>query len=86
MKKIINGKKYDTKTAKEVCCGRFGNFGCKKVTLYKKANGEYFEYHELDEFGHREWIEPVTETEAKRFAEEQMNAEEYEEFFGEVEE
>lgn len=86
MKKIINGKKYDTDTAQQVCCGFFGNFNCKSVTLYRKDNGEYFEHHELDEFGHREWIEPVTETEAKRFAEEQMDAEEYEEFFGEVEE
>ena len=86
MKKIINGRKYDTKTATEVCCGRYGNFGCKKVTLYQKKNGEFFEHHTLNEFGWHEWIEPVDEKEAKRFAEEQMEGDEYEKFFGEVEE
>ena len=83
MTKIINGKKYDTNTAKFVCKGTFGNFGCKSVTLYQKQNGEFFEYHHLDG---REWIEPVDESEAKRFAEEQMDGDEYEAFFGEVEE
>ena len=68
MKKIINGKKYDTETAQEVCRSYTGNFSCKCVTLYKKRNGEYFEHHELEEFGYREWIVPVTETEAKEFA------------------
>ena len=86
MKKIINGKKYDTNTAQQVCYGHFGNFGCKTVTLYKKTNGEYFEHHEINEFGYREWIEPIDETEAKEFAEEQMDSDEYEKFFGEVEE
>ena len=86
MKKIINGKKYDTNTATEVCCGFFGNFGCKKVTLYKKKNGEFFEHHTLNEFGFSEWIEPVDKSEAKRFAEEQMTGDEYDKFFGEVEE
>lgn len=81
MKKIINGKKYETDTAKFVCYGAFGNFGCKTVTLYQKKNGEFFEYHRLDG---REWIEPVDESEAKRFAEEQMDGDEYEKYFGEV--
>ena len=83
MKKIINGRKYDTTTATQVCYGFFGNFGCKEVTLYQKKNGEFFEHHELDG---KEWIEPVDESEAKRFAEEQMTGDEYEKFFGEVEE
>jgi len=86
MKKIINGRKYDTNTATEVCRGYFGNFGSKKVVLYKKKNGEFFEHHTLNEFGFREWIEPVDEKEAKRFAEEQMTGDDYEKFFGEVEE
>lgn len=86
MKKIIDGKKYDTNTAQEVCCGFFGNYHCKKVTLYRKKSGEFFEHHVLTEFGYRAWIEPVSETEAKRFAEEQMDAEEYEKIFGKVEE
>ena len=74
---------YNTDTATEVCYGFFGNFGCKEVTLYKKENGEFFEHHKLDG---REWIVPVDESEAKRFAEEQMDGDEYEEFFGSVEE
>ena len=41
MKQIINGKKYDTTTATEICVGFFGNFNCKKVTLYQKQNGEF---------------------------------------------
>ncbi len=83
MKKIIKGRKYDTETTTYVCRGFFGNFGNKCVTLYQKKNGEFFEHHELDG---REWIEPVEESEAKRFAEEQMTGEEYEKIFGEVEE
>ncbi len=86
MKKVINGKLYNTETATEICTGFFGNFNCNEVTLYKKENGEYFEHHELNEFGHREWIEPVDENEAKRFAEEQMDYDDYVSFFGEVEE
>lgn len=48
MKKIINGKKYDTETAKE--CGSYWN-GCSandfdyvKEVLYKKKTGEFFLY------------------------------------------
>ena len=86
MKKIINGRKYDTLTATYICRGFFGNFGSKCVTLYQKENGEFFEHHTLNEFGFREWIEPVDEKEAKRFAEEQMTGYGYEKVFGEVEE
>lgn len=86
MKKIIDGKKYDTTTATEICAGFFGNFNCKKVTLYQKQNGEFFEHHELNEFGFREWIEPISKIEAMRFAEEQMDVAEYELVFGEVSE
>lgn len=48
MKKIINGKKYDTSTARE--CGSYWN-GCSpndfnyvKETLYQKRTGEFFLY------------------------------------------
>lgn len=86
MKKIIDGKKYDTTTATEICVGFFGNFSCKKVTLYRKQNGEFFEHHELNEFGFREWIVPLSKTEAMEFAEQEMSVDEYESVFGEVSE
>lgn len=47
MKKIINGRKYDTETAKEIYY--FDNGYCKvsdfkwyRETLYQKKTGEYF--------------------------------------------
>ena len=46
MQKIIRGKKYDTDTAKEVCCYSnnlpFGDFDWVQETLYVKRTGEYF--------------------------------------------
>ena len=46
MQKIIRGKKYDTDTAKEVCCYSnnlpFGDFDWIQETLYVKRTGEYF--------------------------------------------
>ena len=83
MKKIINGRKYDTETAKQICVGYFGNFGCKVVTLYQKENGEFFEHHRLDS---REWIDPIGRAEAMDFAAEQMDVDDYEKVFGEVSE
>ena len=85
MKTIINGKKYDTHTAKEVCCGFFGNFNSKAVTLYRKKTGEFF-YHHEDLANSREWVGPTTEKDAKEFAQEQMSVDKYETYFREVEE
>ena len=48
MKKIINGKKYDTETATSV--GEYSsNYACSDYkyydeTLYKKKTGEFFLY------------------------------------------
>ena len=46
MQKIIRGKKYNTDTAKEVCCYSnnlpFGDFDWVQETLYVKRTGEYF--------------------------------------------
>lgn len=48
MKKIINGKKYDTDTAKELgmCWNGLApsDFDYVKETLYRKKTGEYFLY------------------------------------------
>ena len=92
MKKIINGKMYDTDTATEICkysSGMYGDFECIKQTLYKKKTGEFF----LESYGGvmtsyegEERIEPITEEEAKGFVERNSDAETYIDLFGEVEE
>ena len=102
MKKIINGKKYNTETAKMV--GSWSNnrsycdFSCCEEMLYKKRTGEFFLYGEggpMSKYsvscGQNSWsggaeIIPMTESEAKKWAEEHLGADEYEEIFGEVEE
>ena len=101
MKKIINGKKYDTETAKEM--GYFqsgfnrGSFNFYEETLYKKKTGEYFLYGSgganskySDCCDGNSWgistIIPYTEDEAKKWAEKHLTGDEYEMCFGEVEE
>ena len=101
MKKIINGKKYDTKTAKEMGCWS-NNYYCNdfnycEETLYRKKTGEYFLYGEggaMSKYsqscgnmrsGGAEII-LMTEAEAKKWAEKHLDCDEYEEIFGEVEE
>ena len=101
MKKIINGKLYNTETAKEV--GQYwngyggGDFYHICETLYLKKTGEYFLHGEGGAMTHyREacaggWtgssvITPYTEEEAKEWAVEHMDADDYMELFGEVEE
>lgn len=89
MKKIIEGKKYDTETAKRV--GRHattennGDFCIKE--LYKKKTGEFFFYtYQFAWCEYYEGIDPCTEDEAKQWAEVYLDGDEYEEIFGEVEE
>ena len=101
MKKIINGKKYDTETAKEI--GRYFNgYNCRdfnyvEETLYKKRTGEFFLHGEGGPmtrygekcgnfYGYGNIIIPLTENEAKTWAEKNMDVDDYEELFGEVEE
>lgn len=101
MKKIINGKKYDTDTAKEVGYwnnGRlYNDFYYAEETLYKKKTGEFFLYCEggaASNYSHKEgnmmvdgWeLKSITEDEAKKWSEEYLTVEEYEKIFGEVEE
>lgn len=92
MKKIINGKMYNTETAEEICkysSGQYGDFECIRKTLFKKKTGEFF----LKAYGGamtsyegEETIEPLTEEEAKSFVERNGSVETYIELFGEVEE
>ena len=101
MKKIINGKMYNTETAKEVSYwskGAYMNFTYIGETLYRKRTGEYFLYGEsgaaekyAEKVGCNNWSEgkviiPFTEDQAKEWLEEHGSAEEYIEEFGEPEE
>ena len=100
MKKILGGKKYDTETARMVGTYWNGNSGFGKCSeaLYCKRTGEFFLYGEGgpmskygvaygdNEWGYGEEIRPLTVDEAKAWAEENLDADEYEAVFGEVEE
>ena len=101
MKQIINGKKYDTETAKKV--GSWSNgysysdFSSCTEELYRKRTGEYFLYgiggpmsKYSQSYGNTtsggSQIIPMAEAEARTWAEEHLDGDEYEEIFGEVEE
>lgn len=102
MRKIINGKKYDTETAKAVGTyangGGWRDFTHYEETLYLKKTGEFFLYGEGGPMTHYavtierncwsggEKITPLTEHEARKWAERNLPVEDYENIFGEVEE
>jgi hypothetical protein len=102
MKKIINGKVYDTEKAKRVAyyssAGSWRDFQHYEETLYLKKTGEYFLFGEGGPMtryarseGQNSWtggerIEPLTYAAAMEWAEEHLTASEYESIFGEVEE
>ncbi len=99
MKKIINGKKYDTDTAEYLVQYNsvYGSFEDYKETLYRKRTGEFFlagkggpESKYRQRVGNGGWsdgagIIPLTQEEAKKWVEENAN-DRYEEIFGKVEE
>ena len=100
MKKIINGKVYDTETAKELGSwsnmADYGNFSQFSEALYRKKTGEFFLYGEggpMTKYavaeGSNSWrggsrIMPMSFQEAREWAEEHLSGEEYEAIFGEV--
>lgn len=101
MKKIINGKRYDTQTAKPVGYTSYstpGDLSYWSEDLYRKRTGEYFihgqggpmsKYSERireNEWGYGHEIRPLSLEEAQEWAEKHLDAEEYEKIFGEVEE
>ncbi len=101
MKKIINGRRYDTTTAKEIgnasYSGSVTDFQWWDETLYLKRTGEFFLYGKggpMSEYkrmiSQNEWsggekIIPLSIEEAKEWAEKYLDADEYEALF-EVEE
>lgn len=102
MKKIIRGLKYDTDTAKEVGEWDNGfpvnDFNYEEEHLYKKRSGQFFIHGwggpktkyavatGLNCWTGGEKITPVSYDEAREWAEEKLDAEEYESIFGTVQE
>ena len=101
MKKILNGKKYDTAISCSVGNDSYSNprdFNYWEETLYQKKNGEFFLYGEggplsryREEIGTNSWtggerIIPMTREEAMEWAEEHLTGDEFEDIFGEIEE
>ena len=84
MNKIIKGKKYDTATAKLVY--ETPSYKDSGSDLYKKKTGEFFIVYWSKWEGSTPYIKPISIDEAKEYAEEHMDADGYEELFGEVEE
>ena len=101
MKKIINGKRYDTDTATRIGSagyGYSGDLGYWAEELYRKKTGEFFLYGEggpMSKYARRtgsnEWsggkeIRPLSPKEAQEWAEEYLDGDEYEKIFGTIEE
>ena len=102
MKKIINGRRYDTDTAREMASasspeGR-SDFHWWEETLYRKSTGEFFLYGQggpaskyAESCGQNQWssgsrIMPVSLEAAQKWAEEHLDGDDYEEIFGAIEE
>lgn len=101
MKKIINNKMYDTSTAKEIGGmehSNRGDFSYFSETLFRKRTGEYFLYGKggpMSRYsrtvGQNEWssgerIIPLNYEKARKWAEENLDADDYQKEFGEVSE
>lgn len=102
MKKIINGRKYDTDTAVAVASyfsgSSYRDFNYVEETLYKKRTGEFFLYGEggaMSRYsvscGDNSWcggeaIILMSEMAARAWVEAHCTGDEYEKIFGEVEE
>lgn len=96
MKRIINGRRYDTATAEEIATATHGykrEFSYYEETLYCKRTGEYFLYgyghgdskyakQVLGDWGPGEDIIPMTYEQAREWAEKSLDADEYEAEFG----
>ena len=102
MKKVINGKLYDTEKAQRLASWEniqdVRSFSHMEETLYRKRTGEYFLHgegeartryarqYESNMWGHGEEIVPLTVQAAQKWAEEHLDGDEYEKIFGTVDE
>lgn len=90
MRKIIDGKKYDTDTATLIAAARNmsdeSNIDYERRELFKKRTGEYFFYViGCERYRHKlSGIVPLSYGEASRWAEKWMGADEWEREFGKV--
>ena len=99
MKKIINKKVYDTKTAERIGSwdnGCYGDLSYCSEDLYRKKTGEFFLHGDggpmskyAKSIGDNNWaggeiIIPLSFDKAKEWAEKHLPAEKYEEIFGEI--
>ena len=102
MKKVIRGRLYDTDTAKQISYKAGGaefstdfNYWCE--SLYKKKTGEYFLYceggpltvyasHSGTSTGWGEEFRPLTFSESREWAEENMDGDAFIKEFGKPEE
>lgn len=102
MKKVIDGKLYNTETAK--CLGEWGNnlggndLNFLRESLYLTKSGAYFLHGEGGAntrysvtVGNNSWsggetIKPMSPVSAREWAEEHLTADEYTEIFGEPDE
>lgn len=100
MKKIVNNKLYDTTTAKKIV--KYDNhktgYNFIKEELYRKKTGEYFLFCEGgtntkyaepcgdNQFDYGYQFIPLSLSEAKQWAVDIMDADDYMEEFGKVEE
>jgi hypothetical protein len=94
MKKIIEGKMYNTETATEICTLSDSIWqGSQHGSLYRKKSGEFFKhwwhYGQQTSSGsidNNEYITPIAEAEALEIAAHRLSGDEYEAIFGKVEE
>lgn len=99
MKKVINGKLYNTQTAKLLGEDSYSNpsdFNYWIESLFQKRTGEFFLYGEggpmsryaqttsQNEWSGGEQIQPLTVENARQWAEQHLSADEYESIFGEI--
>lgn len=96
MKKVINGKLYDTDTAQELGFdgGNYNSFSEWHEELYRKRTGEFFLYGNggpmskyAESVGDNSWsggskIIPLSVDSAREWAEKHLSADEYGEIFG----
>ena len=101
MRAVRKGKLYDTETAKLIGSdgfGKYGDFNHWEEELYQKKTGEFFLYGyggwtskyakqvDSNNYSGSEKIIPLTEFEAKAWAEKHLDVDKYIEAFGEVSE
>ena len=99
MKKIINGKRYDTDTARKISSFQYSHhhdFLWHRETMYQKKTGEFFIHGEVrEESGDRNELDcnscmkserliPMTIKSAMDWAKKNLSVDEYETVFGEV--